>query len=155
MLLRMAASRFLTGWAASPLRVHVCLLTSFHSSVDGLSHCFRPLAIVSNAAGNAGVHISFPIAVLASKLQCSWGRLESYWGIKSPMPNRVRGGPTGSKIPQDRVLWNQTQEQSPFKWLWPLKASKQTPCSNNWEISLPSATLCSPAHLPKLWKVKF
>lgn len=53
---------------------------------------------------------------------------------KSPMPNRVRGGPTGSKIPQDRVLWNQTQEQSPFKWLH-LKASKQTPCSNNREIS--------------------
>ena len=36
---------------------------TYHSSVDGHLGCFRVLAIVSSAAVNVGVHVSFSILV--------------------------------------------------------------------------------------------
>lgn len=93
------------------------------------------------------------MAVLARKRHCSPGRLDSHRGLKAPFQT-VRGGPRGSRIPQYWVLWNQTQEQSPrnpFRWLWPLKAGKQTPHSSK-RAAPPSQSPFAPRPPPKAQK---
>ena len=53
-----------------------------YSSVDGHLGCFRVLAIVSSAAVNVGVHVSFSILVSSGYMPSS-GIAGSYGGLIS------------------------------------------------------------------------
>ena len=69
------------------LLFHVSMYHDFfiHSSVDGHLGCFRVLAIVSSAAVNVGVHVSFSILVSSgympkSEIAGSYGGfIPSFW----------------------------------------------------------------------------
>ena len=60
--------------------VCICYIFFIHSSIDGcLLHCFHTLAIVTSAAVNIGVHISFQIHVfMFSRWICRSGTARSY-----------------------------------------------------------------------------
>ena len=59
--------------------VCICYIFFIHSSIDGCLHCFHTLAIVTSAAVNIGVHISFQIHVfMFSRWICRSGIARSY-----------------------------------------------------------------------------
>ena len=62
--------------------MYICHNIFIHSSVDGLLGCFHVLAIISSAAVNNGIHVSFSILVSSGYMPRS-GIAGSYGGFIS------------------------------------------------------------------------